>query len=640
MMKVLDLETTIVRENVTEKIEDVMMKDNVTFASAVMYADVGETCERIITHYGRNNTNQAILNLPPDIYYTWNGSRFDHHFLYHLFRRNGYTVKEKFNGDNSRKRQLLVKEMTYLLAGSKILTLTVHTHRGIIEFRDACLLFSTNLATFIRNTCPEHPKLEGTYDYTKERYVEADFSDTDKLYCEADIRGFAIGLHRIKEQFMDYFDMDILSSLTAGSFAMKFAKNKMIDNLNFENEEDLEDLFDTRNPFPREFISGGRTYVNPENKAKIFNGISKIDSNSAYPASMVNRKHPLGDFVKFKCDEELLKTLLEEHPNAYVFARLVDGFVYYNDKFSPITVKKDGACLYPNFATSEDNVYLDDYTLRDEKLSMKGQFEVYVFKQTTLDIPVFEYMREIYELKNKFKKEGKKGLELAVKIILNSTFGKFLQRDEIPEYDFFEGVIKRVKDGALNVNKEFFAWYIYPPMGASITASVRHELCTYMNSMGENFIYCDTDSLIYTGETPSAIPLGNELGQWKEESTKTGITSYNEKCEVAGDFIAFQPKTYALMLDGKLKLTFCGISDNAVKEKFKEESTVNDVLEAMKEGISFDVLRTFRTLSGVALLEKSIQKKIKVVEDYRDDVALYNRFMMMKEMKHSKDNLE
>lgn len=638
MVKVLDLETTTDVRYLTGDNSDMINNPNSVFICAVMTGEVAETCDTINTAYGRENAEKFILNLEPDIYYTWNGARFDLHFLYHLFRRNGYRNQESHNSQNSKKRQLLVSEMTYLLAGSKIISLTIHTPQGLLEFFDACLLFSCNLATFIKNTCPEHPKLEGTYNYSKFRLTEDDFSPTDKKYCEADVKGFAIGLYRIQKDFENDFDMDILGSLTAGGFAMKFAKREMSKILDVSTDELVEN-FKTTSKFPREFISGGRTYVNPEHRGVIKKGISKIDSNSAYPASMVSKKHPIGNFIKMDVTAENLKQLLEENPDVYVFARLIRGQVLYNDKFSPILIKRDGQCLYPIHATDEDDVYLDDYVLRDPKFEMFGLFRIYLFQETTLTHPIFAYMREVYGLKNKYKKEGKKGLELAVKIILNSTFGKFLQREEIPTYDFMDGLIGRVKDAPV---KKLDAWYIYPALGASITASVRYELTTYMNMLGSQFIYCDTDSLIYTGETPKGIPLGNELGEWKEEGTPTGITSYGVPVEKTGDFIAFQPKTYAIMLDDELKLTFCGISNNAIEKEFGKDSTVEDVKVKMQEGITFDVLRSYRTVNGVILMDKGIQKKENqflstTVDNLEEAVLQYEQIMYQQELKHNRE---
>lgn len=588
---VLDLETTtdIQAANMSDK--ELLFQEEITFICACMYAPISPTKPKVQEFYGKDNAERAILNLPPGRYYTWNGARFDLHYIYHLLRKAGYMKQVVTNNKSSKKKQLKKYEMTYLLSGSsKIISLDFRNDNGVVELRDACLLFTCSLERFIENTCPELPKLTGTYDYSKYRLTEDDFSESDREYCRHDIYGFSVGMYRIREEFYNEFGLDILESLTAGSFAMKYAKTKI---------PDFKELFPTVN-FDRNFVMGGRTYVNPTHQGKIVEGVTKIDANSFYPSIMVKSKLPYGRMKKKVMNSDKLRDFLKQNLDKYVFAHLKKGVVKYNDQFSPIVIRDEQLHTrdYPTVAGATDNVYLDDNVLRDPKFIHKNCiFLCYIFESK---VGLLDYMAEVFDLKNRYKKEGKKGLELAVKIILNSTYGKFIQRDWVEEYDFFDGLIEPT--GQIN---KLRAWYLYSPVGAAITANCRYILTRYMNMLGDRFIYCDTDSLIFLGEPPPGIPLGLELGEWKVEGCPEGI----EGKDKTGKAIFFQRKTYAMEIDGVTHVTFCGISESAVKKRYPEGVTVEQLQKDMKEGIVFDVLQSRKTKNGIVLIERARTKK-------------------------------
>lgn len=576
--------------------KELLFQEEITFISACMYAPISPTKPEVQEFYGKDNAERAILDLPAGRYYTWNGARYDMHYIYHLLRKAGYEKQGETNSNSSKKKQLKKYEMSYLLSGSsKIISLDFRNDNGVVEIRDACLLFTCSLQRFIENTCPELPKLVGTYDYSKYRMTEEDFSESDKEYCRHDIYGFSVGMYRIRKEFQDEFGLDILESLTAGSFAMKYAKTKI---------QNFKELFPEVN-FDRNFVMGGRTYVNPIHQGRILEGVTKIDANSFYPTAMVKTKLPYGRMKKTVMNSERLRDFLKRNPNKYVFAHLKKGTVRYDDLFSPIVTRDDRLHTrdYPTIAGASENVYLDDNVLRDPKFKHANcVFMCYIFDSK---VGLLDYMAEVFELKNRYKKEGKPGLELAVKIILNSTYGKFIQRDWVEEYDFFDGLIEPT--GQI---KKLRAWYLYPPLGAAITANCRYILTTYMNLLGDRFIYCDTDSLVFIGEPPEEIPLGLELGEWKVEACPEGIAGKDGKRKnVTGRAVFFQRKTYAMEIDGQTQITFCGISESAVKNRYPDGVTVEELKDDMKEGVTFDVLQSRKTLNGIVLIERARTKK-------------------------------
>jgi hypothetical protein len=154
------------------------------------------------------------------------------------------------------------------------------------------------------------------------------------------------------------------------------------------------------------------------------------------------------------------------------------------------------------------------------------------------------------------------GMKLIAKILLNSLWGKFAQRDDLPTTQYFTDPSKWFKlldkhsKGELVIKNEtmidentLYVQYISKStdnsplnttnlgLGAMVTAQARLRLYSELYKLDKRVIYCDTDSIIYKyihGEYN--IPEGDLLGQWENE-TKSPI------CEVK----AIAPKTYGYL---------------------------------------------------------------------------------------------
>jgi hypothetical protein len=623
---VLDLETTA---HETQKTRLELLDDSSVFCCAALYANISEN-PTIIESYGRINAKNTILSLPEGTYYIHNGSRYDCTYILPILENAGYIEIS----DDNKKLNLL--EYKYLIANNKVITMSFRNYNGTIKIMDSCLLFSCSLENFIKNTCPEKPKLVGQYNYKKYREHELDFNEIDKKYCISDVEGFSIGMHRIQKEFNEAFNLDILEYYTAGSFAINYARkyinlpelpheivklnktNKFF-NDNAKKGEKLKKIynsFDTFLPkinFPREYVMGGKTYLNEKYKGKILENVTKIDANSFYPYIMEYCKLPIGKPIKKRMSFEQLKEYLIEHTEKYVFASLTSGLCYYDDMYSPITLKLNrGINAYVTDAIYSCGVFLDDNILRDDKFICKGSLNIYIFEGR---VGLFPYMTELYKLKNKYKINKQFALELAVKIILNSTYGKFLQRFIVDIYKYLDGKIYKTND-----TKELQKWYNYAPIGAAITANARYILTNGMNVLGENFIYCDTDSLSFIGDIPEYFSIGNELGQWKIEENSVNA-------------VFFDRKTYAVETNKGTFVTFAGISEEAIKKVYprKEEGeelqkliengyplydiTLQKLLEDLTEkGVRFMVLQGNRTKTGTILIERFRTKKFQAVD--------------------------
>lgn len=143
------------------------------------------------------------------------------------------------------------------------------------------------------------------------------------------------------------------------------------------------------------------------------------------------------------------------------------------------------------------------------------------------------------------------------KLILNSLWGKFGQRDDLIKcvimknaYELFDYEVKKRVGRLVEVKEQmvgggsrmkYFKDTMFHPtknvaVAAFVTAHARIRLWKVMKRLGTRVLYHDTDSVIYeTDNGRCLIEEGIRLGQWESETKEYLIH----------DFVSIAPKTYA-----------------------------------------------------------------------------------------------
>jgi hypothetical protein len=62
-------------------------------------------------------------------------------------------------------------------------------------------------------------------------------------------------------------------------------------------------------------------------------------------------------------------------------------------------------------------------------------------------------------------------------------------------------------------------------------------------------------------------------------------------------------------IDSSTEITFCGISSDAIKKRYPNSVTIEQLQKDMKKGIVFDVLQGNHTKNGIVLVERARMKK-------------------------------
>lgn len=291
--------------------------------------------------------------------------------------------------------------------------------------------------------------------------------------------------------------------------------------------------------FPKNYIDeirqayfGGRTesfFI-----GKYYGAIKYIDVNSMYPYVMIG-----------------------EFPDPYTYIKTKDpdlssyGLTYADVTSAlPVPVlpyrRKDGRLMFPNgsFSGLWSNIELDYFR------SIGGTIRKihYGYKYPISCDPFTSFVDEVYTKRMNAKDEFQK---YTYKLSMNSLYGKFGQGNDevivetvdlfkkrkskdIPDtWKIYNGLVIYTKKGEYPIHSNFL-WSIY------VTAKARillHKKIIELKEKGNIVLYCDTDSIIFSGSI-SGIHLSKNIGDFKLEGE---YTSFNCK----------QAKVYSLSGSGE-----------------------------------------------------------------------------------------
>ena len=213
------------------------------------------------------------------------------------------------------------------------------------------------------------------------------------------------------------------------------------------------------------------------------------------------------------------------------------------------------------------------------------------------------------------------GLKATAKLMLNSFWGKFGQRENLPQIEQCttpDQLYKLLDDDTLEVQNIRFCTedvieviYIYREeaivpnnrtnvfIAAFTTCWARLKLYSYLQTLGEQVLYYDTDSVIYKWSAGlPEVPTGDYLGDLKDELNGGYIE----------EFVSGGPKNYAYLTDkGKTECKVRGFTLNTRGTKTLNFETVKKtILAVLEEGKSNPLKLTNPTHFKRDVLNKGI----------------------------------
>lgn len=169
--------------------------------------------------------------------------------------------------------------------------------------------------------------------------------------------------------------------------------------------------------------------------------------------------------------------------------------------------------------------------------------------------PIFdEFVSDFYRK----KQTSEKHLKYIYKLVLNSLYGKFGQKEEtdklirIPDGESYSWLLEKYKtvvpyyDNWVIVTQTRKVAHRLVYIAALITSRARCILYDYLYSYRRNLIYCDTDSIHLDVEIP-AVLTGEDMGDLRHERTGEGIYLGRKQYHLDG-----QSKYKGVTVDDKL----------------------------------------------------------------------------------------
>lgn len=385
-----------------------------------------------------------------------------------------------------------------------------------IEFRDSYILSGKSLALTAKNLT-KYPvkKLEGNLDYSLIRTYETTLTDDELAYCENDVR---VVLSYIKEELEFYGDL-IRLPLTNTGRVRKYVKDQCyFNNKNHKKSSqgkykryrdlmlDLTLSPDIYKQLKRAFM-GGFTHASNLHSHRLLEGVDSIDLTSSYPTVMVAEKFPMS---RAKPLEARSVEELEELAKTYclVFDARFEGITNslgYESYISENRCKVKGEILDNGRVYYADELIATitevDFDIMKhvydwDSLRIKN---LHGFYKGRLPKPIIKSILQLYEEKTRLKGiEGYEAEYLLSKGMLNSIYGMSVTDvlQDNHEYERGNWVEKPIDiEEAIETYNQSKNRFLYYPWGVWVTAYARRNVWSAILNIGEDYVYCDTDSI-------------------------------------------------------------------------------------------------------------------------------------------------
>lgn len=449
-------------------------------------------------------------------------------------------------------------------------------------------------------------------------------------YCKKDCEILLEGLLSFQDMIMKQFNIGAFNFLTISSLSYYVMKINCFVNLPSYNG-DIKSYI-------RNAIRGGRCMVANNEKIMINNDMDIVDFDacSLYPSAMKRLGLPTGPIYYSDNKDEiynlfynsLMKEEQEEPDNnkyvSYMILKIKILSINKKRKFPLICKKSNGINIYTNDLDNEI-IFLTSLELEDLIRYQNVKFEIIdcLFWTGRKDFRMSNYIEEIYNLRKHYKQNNNK-LETVLKLFMNSSYGKTIQKDIAQEDKFktkdesktyINNNYQRIKE-VIDINK-YSQWfklegsyideYIPIHIGCLILAMSKrlmNEVIVTAENNNIDIFYQDTDSIHLYKKDISRLEklyfinyerdlIGNNMGQFHVD-----FPLINNKESVSKKSIFLGKKCYIDFLeneDGDTKnfIRMKGVPSKAVESAAKELNiSVFDLYKKMYEGeeIEFDLI--------------------------------------------------
>ena len=492
-------------------------------------------------------------------------------------------------------------EEVFAIKSRKVLKCTMNEKK--IEFRCSYLHSNMSLAMYTKKMGAKHKKLSGEeFDYKKRRYPWTPLSHMEMQYIINDVLGLVESIYIEMEH-----DGDNLYSfpLTSTGYVRRDAKQAMRKvSFGFVKNQ-LPDF--SIYQMCKEAFRGGNTHANRYYAGMVLNNVSSADRSSSYPDVQCNCKFPISEFfhagpmefddlirlvtvrkkaVLMRVSFSNIRLKVETWGCPYLSRdkcrHIIDGW-FDNGRIL------QAEYLETTLTDIDLNIILEEYIFDD-----MTPYDVAHARYGLLPAPLVATTIEYYKSKTELKDvDGQELYYTKSKNKLNSIYGMMAQDPVKQSIDFTDGLFKEREDDAKDLldahNKKAFLCYQW---GVWVTAWARYRLEEGIRLAGENFVYCDTDSVKYLDkidwEPYNKKRRKDSLKSGAFATDPKGVTHYMGEYEDEGTYHEFstlgaKKYCYRKKPDSELVVTIAGVT----KSKGGQELENAGGISAFKPGFIF-----------------------------------------------------
>lgn len=445
-----------------------------------------------------------------------------------------------------------------------------------------------------------------------------DIIEYSKIYCELDVKILKEGFNKFASLLQEGCDMNLFNYISSAQMSHDYMlKNKVYDNVKQLNST------------PREYIMkcmvGGRTMVSNNKKKHIKKRVSDFDAVSLYPSAMSRLGGLLKGEPKVINDCNLNYEYLQKQDGYFIQIKINNVGKKY--KFPLMSnINKSGVREWTNEPTQ--NLYVDKITLEDLIEYHKIEFDIidgYYYDEGR-DNSLKEQIDYLFNERLKLKKE-KNPLEQIFKLIMNSSYGKTLQKPITDKVNFVKNTeldkfidkhYNRIIDGYEKLyggNEDYSVYRIKTEKGIcehfnnvhcgieilSMSKRIMNEVMCLAEDVNIPLYYQDTDSIHIEEEHINKLAdkyedkfnrklIGKGMGQFHSDFDSDIIKSdihaiesifLGKKCYI--DVLCGKDENGNVVYDYHIRMK--GVSNLSILYKAKSENrSLLDIYKSLFDG--------------------------------------------------------
>lgn len=467
-----------------------------------------------------------------------------------------------------------------------------------LTFRDSLILSGNKSLAYIGSHLKtEVKKAVGDLNYDLIRTPETPLTSAELHYCEQDIR---VLVQYIREKIISDGDITKIP-LTNTGYVRRYVRDKC-----FEDRNSFLKLIDGLTMTPHEYqnalyaFAGGAVGPNISKIGKKVYNVASYDIKSSYPYVMVSKPFPMGygrvipsnDVEKYIWDRHWMTmgcfeffNLRPLPDNNYCFpiseSKCVDTIGAFKGAGRVITafyVKIYGIDL--DYQTWTKFYTWDMVRFSDTKIYPAGR----------LPKPIVDSVFHFFHAKTTLDGvEGKEAEYMLSKNMLNSVYGMMVERPVRPAFELLDdGLLEKIDPDLMEeVAKYNDKWnrFTFYNWGLWVTGWARYRLYEAIKAVGDNFVYCDTDSVKFESDIATdyfeavnreaeldIIQVGNyyniplDVCIPRSPRGERKILGTWEREYEADVFKTIGPKRYMYLTKGKYKMVAAGVNKQSAME--------------------------------------------------------------------------